>query len=232
MLKLIFYLVVPLLFLSNKAYLPDSKRAGDIRTAVWPRLKKELGDKGLKFNYPIYMRIFKEEKQLEIWIKSGKRYQLFKCYNICFYSGGLGTKTRAGDRKSPEGFYTIKPNQLNPESRYHLAINIGYPNKLETANGYTGNNIMIHGICSSDGCYAMTDQRIEEIYTLVYKAFESGQKEIMLDIFPFRMDELHLKTYGKYSCLPFWKTIKPAYDLFQKNHIPPVVKIKGREYVF
>jgi len=103
-------------------------------------------------------------------------------------SDGLGTKTQSGDGKSPEGFYTIEPSQLNPVSNYYLAINIGCPNKLEALKGYTGNAIMIHGHCVSIGCYAMTNPGIEEIYTVVYMAFKSGQKKINLDIFPFHMD--------------------------------------------
>src|ERR1700744_6814834 len=97
-------------------YIPDSDRAKAIRTIVWPRVQKELIAKGLKPNSPIYLRLFKEISDLEIWVKDGKQYRLFKSYEICTYSGGLGTKTENGDGKSPEGFYTIEPKQLNPVS--------------------------------------------------------------------------------------------------------------------
>jgi len=203
-----------------------------VREKVWPRLQKELADKGFRPNSAIYIRIFKEENDLEIWVKSGARYQFFKPYNICYFSGGLGTKTRSGDNKSPEGFYTIEPKQLQPVSHYYLAINVGYPNKLEVLKGYTGDAIMIHGNCASIGCYAMTDSGIEDIYTLVYKAFEGGQKKINVDIFPFRMDSKRMQTYAANPNMPFWKTMKPGYDLFEKTQVPVEAGIKGQNYTF
>ena len=230
--KIFIPLLVAALFIIHKTELPDSDRAKTVRTAVWPRLQTELREKGLKLNSPIYIRLFKDVSALEVWVKAGKQYRLFKTYEICTYSGGLGTKTRSGDGKSPEGFYTIEPKQLNPVSNYYLAINVGYPNKLEQLKGYTGDAIMVHGHCASIGCYAMTNPRIEEIYTLIYKAFEGGQQKIDLDIFPFRMDSEHMKAYSAYPSLAFWKTMKPGYDLFEKNHVPAVVGIRGREYAF
>jgi murein L,D-transpeptidase YafK len=230
--KLIYLLLIPLLFISPKAELPDSKLAKHVRVTVWPRLQNELGNKGLRSNSSVYLRIFKEENALEVWVKSGAQYKLFKSYEICFFSGGLGTKTRSGDGKSPEGFYTIQSNQLNPVSNYYLAINVGYPNKLEVLKGYTGDAIMIHGHCASIGCYAMTNPGIEEIYTIVYKAFEAGQQKMNLDIYPFRMDQKHMNAYTAYPDLEFWRTMKPGYDLFEKNHIPPVASIKKAEYTF
>ena len=230
--KFLCLMLMALLFINPKTNLPDSDRAKNIRLTVWPKLQDELKAKGLKFNAPIYIRIFKEISELEVWVKSGRQYSLFKTYEVCTYSGGLGTKTRSGDGKSPEGFYTIEPKQLNPVSNYHLAINVGYPNKLEQLKGYTGDAIMVHGYCASIGCYAMTDPRIEEIYTLIFKAFEAGQQKIDLDIFPFRMDNEHMKAYARYPSITFWKTIKPGYGLFEKNHVPPAVTIKGHDYAF
>jgi murein L,D-transpeptidase YafK len=213
-----------------KPNLPDSDRAKTVRTAIWPRLQKEMKERGMKHNSPVYIRLFKEESMLQLWIKSRKQYQLFKSYDICFFTGGLGTKTREGDGKSPEGFYTIKPSQLNPVSNYYLAINVGYPNKLEMMKGYTGNAIMIHGHCASIGCYAMTDPYIEEIYTLVYKAFASGQQQVNVDIYPFIMDRAHMEKYSSNPNIAFWKTMKPGYDWFEKYLVPATVDIKGKEY--
>jgi len=212
--------------------LPDSKRASDVRNIVWPGLKKELSEKGFDGNYRMYLRIIKQSDLLEVWFKKGPKYEIFKRYNICFFSGGLGTKTKAGDGKSPEGFYTVEPRQLNPVSNYHLSVNIGYPNKLETANGYTGNAIMVHGRCMSIGCYAMTNPTIEEIYTLMYKAFEAGQQKIDLAIFPFRMSDEHLDEFSGSSYFAFWKTLKPGYDLFEKNRVPPIVTVVNKRYAF
>jgi len=225
---LLSYLVV----INPKPELPDSKRAGDVRTKVWPALQKELKDKGFNDGSPIYIRIFKDQDALEVWKKNGNKYKLFKTYQICYYSGNLGTKTKFGDNKSPEGFYSIEPRQLNPVSNYYLAINVGYPNRVEQLKGYTGDAIMIHGHCASIGCYAMTDARIEEIYTLVYKAFEAGQQKINLDIFPFRMDNAHMDFYSYQPYMAFWKTLKPGYEKFEKTHLPVTYHIKGKDYAF
>jgi murein L,D-transpeptidase YafK len=232
--KLITLLLSLLLIAPPKPGIPDSKRAGDVRAKVWPKLQKELKDRGFKTHSSIYIRIIKDISMLEIWVQSGKKYELFKSYDVCSYSGGLGTKTRNGDGKSPEGFYTIEPKQLNPVSNYYLAINVGYPNKVEQLKGYTGNAIMVHGHCASIGCYAMTDARIEEIYTLVYEAFAAGQKQIRVDIFPFRMDNARLKLYSAYypNQVYFWRTLKPGYDRFEKNHMPAEYYIKGKDYAF
>jgi murein L,D-transpeptidase YafK len=230
--KLIALLLSLLLIAPPKPGIPDSKRAGDVRAKVWPKLQKELKDRGFKTYSPIYIRIIKDISMLEVWVQSGKKYELFKSYDVCTYSGGLGTKTRNGDGKSPEGFYTIDPKQLNPVSNYYLAINVGYPNQVEQLKGYTGNAIMVHGHCASIGCYAMTDARIEEIYTLVYEAFVAGQQKIRLDIFPFRMEETRFKFYASYKQEAFWRTLKPGYDLFEKRQVPVDYHIKGKDYAF
>jgi murein L,D-transpeptidase YafK len=230
--KLIFGLLLAVCFISPKPPIPDSKLAKNVRVKVWPRLQNELADKRLKPGSALYLRIFKEEDNLEIWVKNGQEYQFFKSYNICFFSGGLGPKVRKGDGKSPEGFYTIRPGQLNPASSYYLAINVGYPNKVERAKGCTGDAIMIHGHCASIGCYAMTNDGIEEIYTLVYEAFSGGQQTVHLDIFPFRMDDAHMKKYANSSVVSFWRNLKPGYELFEKDHIPVDVGARGKEYKF
>lgn len=230
--KIFIIMLLSILLISPKKELPDSSRAKTVRETVWPKLQAEMKSKDLSPKAPIYVRLFKDIDSFEIWVKNGRKYQLFKTYTICTYSGGLGTKTVEGDNKSPEGFYTIGPKQLNPVSSYHLAMNVGYPNKLERLKGYTGNSVMIHGNCKSAGCYAMTDGGIDEIYTLFYKALEAGQQTVQVDIFPFRMDSEHMRKYAGSPSISFWKSIKPGYDLFEKNHVPAMVGVRGKEYAF
>jgi murein L,D-transpeptidase YafK len=232
MLKLIAVMAASLLLTPSNLKLPDSRVARSVRVRLWPHLQDELKDKALKPGSPLYIRIFKEEDDMEIWVKNGQRYQFFRSYNICFFSGGLGPKTRKGDLKSPEGFYTIQPSQLNPSSNYHLAMDIGYPNRVETAKGWTGDGIMIHGICASNGCYAMTNDGIDEIYTLVYEAFAAGQQKIHLDIYPFRMDNPHMEKYAHSSVIAFWKNLKPGYDWFQKSQLPAEVGVRKAFYTY
>lgn len=172
---------------------------------------------------PVYIQILKEERRLNLYADIGNHYQLVQSFPICKFSGGLGPKRRAGDLKSPEGFYTIKHNQLNPGSHYTKAINIGYPNQYDRAHGYTGANLMIHGACVSIGCYAMTDRAIETIYAWINAAFLGGQREIHVDIFPFALTDENLYQHRFYTDASFWAELKPGYDYFQLNHKPPTV---------
>lgn len=233
MAKFLFILLIPLLLAASpKTYIPDSKRASDIRDKVWPKLQNDLKAAGLRDNQPIFIRILKSPGILELWVLSGKQYKLFRNYPICSASGGLGTKTTRGDYRCPEGYYTLTPTQLNPASNYHLAINVGYPNQLEQRLGYTGDGVMIHGNCVSAGCYAMTDPKIEEIYTMVYEAFLHGQKSIELNIFPFNLTSENLDKYSEWPAVSYWKSLKLGYDIFEQTHVPPVVGVENKRYVF
>ena len=158
------------------AQVPESNRSREVIKRMTPKLDQELKNKSLTLGSPIFIRIFKESKELEVWVKKGLVYHLFKTYAIHYFSGGLGPKLKEGDRKAPEGFYYVTPSRMNPYSRYHLSFNLGYPNPYDRAHGRTGSALMVHGSIVSIGCFAMTDPRIEEIYTLADKALRGGQK--------------------------------------------------------
>lgn len=180
---------------------------------------------------PIFIQIFKQEHILKLYGEVNNHYQLIKSFQICKFSGGLGPKKITGDLKSPEGFYTITQSQLNPESRFHRAINIGYPNKFDKSNGFSGDFLMIHGGCASIGCYAMTDSSIDVIYAYVKAALNNGQREINVNIFPFEMTESNLKRYANSRFNEFWQQIKPGYDYFKRTRLPPDVTVFNRRYV-
>src|SRR5258708_17924416 len=133
--------------------------------------------KGMAKETPILVRIFKEESELEVWKQTKEgQYDLLKTYPICRWSGELGPTVTQGDRQAPEGFYMISPGLMNPNSAYYLAFNMGFPNAFDRALGRSGANLMVHGDCSSSGCYAMTDEQISEIFSLARDAFEGGQR--------------------------------------------------------
>ncbi|UJW83949.1 L,D-transpeptidase family protein [Devosia sp. SL43] len=179
------------------------------------------------------IRIFKEEKTLEVWKRtSSGQFKMFKTYEICAFSGELGPKIKEGDRQSPEGFYTITPGLMNPRSNYYLAFNTGFPNKFDRAWGRTGSQLMVHGDCSSRGCYAMTDDGIAEIYALARETFKGGNQSFQLQIFPFKMTAANLAQEASNEHLPFWKDIKEGYDLFELNKAPPTWDVCERQYVF
>ncbi|WP_404401735.1 L,D-transpeptidase family protein [Pelagibacterium halotolerans] len=179
------------------------------------------------------VRIFKEEAKLEVWKQaSDGTYKLFDTYDICAWSGELGPKFAEGDRQAPEGFYTITPGLMNPNSNYHLAFNLGFPNKFDRAHGRTGSHLMVHGACSSAGCYAMEDEQITEIYALAREAFEGGQRNFEVQIFPFRMTPENLARHQESPHMDFWQNIKEGYDYFEVAKQPPAWDVCNGRYVF
>src|ERR671929_153697 len=156
-------------------------------------MMRDLEKKSMPKESPILVRTFKEESELEVWKQDTTgHFALLKTYPICRWSGELGPKIKEGDRQAPEGFYTITPAQLNPNSHYYLSFDIGYPNAFDRAHGRTGSNLMVHGDCSSRGCYAMTDEQIAEIYALARESFFGGQKSFQIQAYPFRMTPVNM----------------------------------------
>jgi murein L,D-transpeptidase YafK len=196
-------------------------------------LHADLVAAGFSLGDEAYLRIFKREHLLEVWMKaSDGRFQLFRSYPICKYSGQLGPKLAEGDRQAPEGFYRVSKQQLNPNSRHHLAFNIGFPNALDQELGRTGSFLMVHGGCTSVGCYAMTDEQIDEIYAVVEAALEGGQGEVDVSIFPFRMTDTALRATAGSEWSPFWQNLKEGFDLFERDGAPPAVAACNGSYVF
>src|SRR5689334_1592873 len=182
---------------------------------------------------PILMRVFKEEAELEVWKQDDSgRFALLRTYPICRWSGELGPKFKTGDRQAPEGFYTITPGLMNPDSSQYLAINTGFPNAYDRANGRTGAFLMIHGGCSSAGCYAMTDEQIAEIYALAREAFFGGQKSFQLQAYPFRMTPLNMARHRDSPHMAFWRMLKQGYDHFEVTRLEPKVDVCEKRYVF
>ena len=204
--------------------------------ALAPLSDKMLADidqKNMTKDSPILVRIFKEESELEVWKQDNTgHFELLKTYPICRWSGELGPKVKLGDRQAPEGFYTISPGQMNPNSNYYLAINTGFPNTYDRANGRTGEFLMIHGDCSSAGCYAMTDEQIAEIYALARESFFGGQRAFQIQAYPFRMTPLNMAKHRDSPSMAFWKMIKEGYDHFEVTHLEPKVDVCDKRYVF
>ncbi|HTO78803.1 MAG TPA: L,D-transpeptidase family protein [Methylocystis sp.] len=196
---------------------------------------------------PAYVRIFKKEGELELWLKVSGHYTLYRTFPICKWSGHLGPKLKEADYQSPEGFYAVSSKQLNPHSNYYRAFNVGYPNAFDKQNGRTGGLVMVHGACKSVGCFAMTDKGVEEIYGFVSAALSAGQREVPVHIFPFRMTDAALQkettTSGWMSFMSqdaeagkewvdFWKNLKEGYDRFEASHEPPTAYACGDHYAF
>jgi murein L,D-transpeptidase YafK len=200
---------------------------------VPPKLIAAMTEQDMDLQSPILVRLFKQEAELEVWKqdRSG-RFALLKTYPICRWSGDLGPKVREGDRQAPEGFYSISPAQMNPQSAYYLSFNTGYPNAYDKALGHTGSQLMVHGDCSSRGCYAMTDEQIAEIYSLGRESFFGGQKSFQLQAYPFRMTSMNMAKHRNNPNMPFWRMIKEGYDHFEVTRQEPKVDFCERKYVF
>jgi murein L,D-transpeptidase YafK len=200
---------------------------------VPPKLIADMTAKDMDLQSPILVRLFKQEAELEIWKqdRSG-RFALLKTYPICRWSGDLGPKVREGDRQAPEGFYAISPGQMNPQSAYYLSFNTGYPNAFDKALGRTGSQLMVHGDCSSRGCYAMTDEQIAEIYSLGRESFFGGQKSFQLQAYPFKMTPANMAKHRNNPNMPFWKMIKEGNDHFEVTRQEPKVDFCEKKYVF
>src|SRR5262245_49884584 len=206
---------------------------GRAKAPLSDRMVAEVAAKNMDKESPILGRIFKEESEMEIWKQNRDgEFVLLKTYPICRWSGDLGPKKKEGDRQAPEGFYTITPGQMNPNSSYYLAFNTGFPNVYDRAHGYTGAQLMVHGDCSSSGCYAMTDEQIQEIYALARESFFGGQKAFQFEAFPFRMTALNMAKHRNNPNFAFWKTLKEGYDHFEVSGQERRVAVCDKRYVF
>lgn len=215
----------------NDAGSDTTARAQQAAARVTPALQRDLAPLGLKLGAPAFVRIFKREAELELWLANpAGDYRLFRTYPICRYSGALGPKQREGDNQAPEGFYRVARGQLNPASRFHLAFNLGYPNAYDRARGYTGDFLMVHGNCVSIGCYAMGDAAIEEIYTVVDAALRAGQPAFEVHAFPFRLEAAALAAEHASPWFDFWSGLQPGYDAFERTRRPPRVAVQGQRY--
>jgi murein L,D-transpeptidase YafK len=197
------------------------------------QLVAQMSDKGMTAADPIFVRIFKKESELEVWKRDRLgQYVLLKTYPMCRWSGQLGPKQREGDRQAPEGFYTVTPELMNPRSQFHLSFNLGYPNALERSQGFTGSALMVHGACTSSGCFALTDDGVSEIYAVAREAFSGGQRSFQVQSLPFRMTPENMALHRNNRHFAFWKNLKEGSDHFEATRQPPRLASCGRRYVF
>jgi murein L,D-transpeptidase YafK len=202
-----------------------------------PELLALLQQKKMPVQSPILVRVFKEEAELEVWKQDTTgRFQILKTYPICRWSGDLGPKFWEGDGQTPEGFYRVTPQQMNPHSNYYLSINIGFPNSFDKANRRDGSLLMIHGDCRSAGCYAMTDEQISEIYSLARDSFLGSflgsQPSFQVQTYPFRLTPANLARHRNNRNMAFWKMLKIGSDHFEATQLEPKVDVCNRHYVF
>ncbi|MEQ8824197.1 MAG: murein L,D-transpeptidase family protein [Filomicrobium sp.] len=186
---------------------------------------------GLELGAPVFIRIFKREFLLEVWLQKNGRFERFASYPICRFSGRLGPKLKQGDRQAPEGIYTVSKGQLNPASRWHRSFNLGFPNRYDRNHSRTGSFLMVHGGCSSIGCYAMTNDVVDEIWRIITASLNAGQKRFQVQVFPFHMTSDNLADAKEDKWKDFWTQLKTAHDLFEETKTPPRVDVCGKRYI-
>ncbi|MCB1636730.1 MAG: murein L,D-transpeptidase [Xanthomonadales bacterium] len=209
------------------------ERVAAARVAAEERLGDELQAVGLGFGAPVFLRAFKREGEMELWLRQPEDgpWVLLKTYPICAWSGELGPKLAEGDGQTPEGVYQVSASALNPASRFHLSFNLGFPNAFDRAHGRTGSFLMVHGSCVSIGCYAMTDPAIEEIYSLVDAALSAGQGTVPVHLFPFRLEDDALKAEADSPWQAFWSDqLQPIYQAFEQDRMVPKVCVRDGTY--
>lgn len=195
------------------------------------RLAERLAAKDLKYGQPIFIRVFKAESELEVWVQKAGRFERLDTYPICHWSGTLGPKLREGDKQNPEGFYAVGARQLHRVGRWPRSLNLGFPNTVDRNLKRSGSYILIHGGCSSTGCFAMTNPVMEEIYALSERALRAGQERIGVHVFPFRMTDANMRQHADNPWIDFWRELKPGFDAFEKTRVPPRVGHCGDRYV-
>jgi len=211
----------------------DGLSTGKAMKELSAEMRAELSQKNMPIESPMLVRLFKQEAELEVWKQDAAgRYELLKTYPICRWSGEIGPKVKEGDRQAPEGFYPITPAQMNPNSQFYLSFNMGYPNAYDRAWGRTGSQLMVHGDCSSRGCYAMTDDQISEIYALARESFFGGQRAFQVQAYPFRMTAANFAKHRNNPNIPFWRMLKEGNDHFELTRQEPVVEVCEKRYVF
>jgi murein L,D-transpeptidase YafK len=198
-----------------------------------PQTLALMAQKGMSKTDPVLMRLYKKESELEVWKKGiDGQYAKLKTFPICRWSGQLGPKTREGDRQAPEGFYTVTPAQMNPNSAYYLSFDTGYPNAFDRQHGRTGSHLMVHGNCSSRGCYALTDEGVAEVYAIARESFAGGQRGFQFQAYPFRMTAENLAKHRHDPHMPFWRNLKEGSDTFEITKREPKVAVCGGKYAF
>lgn len=219
-------------FLGCFLLLTQAEAAQRVSAETRAKLQRELPVLDLSVGNPVLIRTFKKESRLEMWVKPDDKneYILFRTYPICYYSGDLGPKLRTGDKATPEGFYAIRPSGMNPYSRFHLSMDIGYPNAYDRQHGRTGSLLMIHGACDAVGCFAMNNAQVEEIYYLVEQALTNGADEVPVHAFPFHLNTENLEQYKAHKWHGFWTQLQAGYRLFNQRQVPLTIGLQNGHY--
>jgi murein L,D-transpeptidase YafK len=212
---------------------PDfTKSSGRLKTDR--QIAEMVAEKGFSLGAPMYIRILKKEKQLEVWMQktAGARYEKFKSYDIRYlHNDKLGPKIKQGDHTTPEGVYPILPQNVTTGTAYHMAIDFGYPNQFDRSHGRSGSLVRIHGIADgSAGCPVMTDGDIEEIYTIANAALKAGHTNGAIYVFPFEMSTSNMLAHAGHPSMKWWKNELLPIAMALEKHMPLNISMDKKRY--
>lgn len=211
---------------------PAAAQAGKAEAPIPAATLALMAQKGVTAASPVLFRAYKKESEIEVWKKGRSGYVFIKTFPICRWSGQLGPKRKNGDRQTPEGFYTVPRRQMNPNSHYYLSFDVGYPNAYDRAHGGTGSAVMVHGICSSMGCFAMTNGTVGEIYAIARDALKGGQAAFQFQSYPFRMSAEAMARHRTDPNIAFWRELKAGSDRFEASREELQVSVVAGRYAF
>jgi len=196
------------------------------------RLRIAFEDLGLAYGAPIFLRIIKEQKRLEVWVQRGRgAFVRLRFYKICGSSVRLGARRPGRSTAQPEGFYALDAGGLRPQSVAYLGLDMGWPNAFDRAQGWSGPPSLLQAGCAIEPHFGLTDQDMEEVYALVHAALSAGQRKVALHIFPFEMSVLRMLTQPEGRDTSFWRQLAPAWQAFERTKKPPQMRVVGRRYV-
>lgn len=196
------------------------------------RLQFAFDDLGITYGAPIYLRLVKGQRRLEVWVQGRNQlYVRLRAYRICGASPNAGPRRMGQLDQQPEGFYQINTTSLRPPTASYLGIDIGWPNAFDRAQNWHGQASLLQAGCAAEPHFGLTDPDLEEVYALVYAALASGQASVPLHIFPFEMNALRMMTIGNGPNAVFWSQLTPAWRAFENTKKPPRVLVSGRRYV-
>ncbi len=214
----------------------STPRSRALVDAALARMTRDLGALGLAAGDPVVLRLFKEENELEIWMKPSQEplFTLFKVHRFSVSAGRAGPKLREGDGQAPEGFYEIRAAGLRPETRHHLGLDLGYPNRLDQSLGRGGSDIMIHGGEGSAGGFGLAPAVMDEVYALIDAALHEGEPSVPVHLFPFRLTDRRMDEVveGRSRWTEEWVNLKEGYDFFENVRLPPAIATERGRYDF
>jgi hypothetical protein len=196
------------------------------------RLGFALDDSGIDWAAPVFLRLIKNTGRLEVWMVRNNRFVLFRRFKVCGDSDvSPGPRLSAAPNRVPEGIYRINANSLSVRTGRYLGVGIGWPTAVDRSFGarLPDGAVLLDGRCAGNGSIGLTDQDMEEVYTLLWAALQAGQSVIQFHIYPKPMGQnLDPETMAGYE--RFYRDLSSIWDAGGGQGNPPSVITTAKGY--